>query len=214
MAHYTLSIKDLYDKFGNNLTHGYITTEEAENGDFYYDFYNREGRLGCCDGETVKILSDDGAYVLQSDNAPEGVTFTLSEEEFNVAVVYKDTFLRVPDLMFDFWRKSKGDFLKTHSNVSEQAYDGTVLCLDDAYEPMKTGFTVLCTFPEDDKNYCHQFSVETVWLANALDKMDYCNEQKGVDLENFLQNYCWVETYAIYKMAKAENRIIAEMEEV
>ncbi len=88
MERYTLSIQSLYETFGENLEYGYITTEKAEKGDFYYDFHNRDGNLACCDGESVEILSKkDGVYTLLSDCALEECPFSLTEDELNVAVV-------------------------------------------------------------------------------------------------------------------------------
>lgn len=88
MTSYTVSIQNLYEKFGEKLTYGYITTEEGDRGDFYYDFYNRDGELACCDGETVEILSkENGVYTLRSDCALEDTLFALTEDELNIAVI-------------------------------------------------------------------------------------------------------------------------------
>lgn len=72
--------------------------------------------------------------------------------------------------------------------------------------------TELLTFPDNDDNYCTLFAVHTDWLLKTLERMDDLNERKGVDLENFLENYVWIETYAIYEMAKAGNHLIREEE--
>lgn len=88
MTRYTVSIQNLYETFGERLTYGRITTEENGSDDFYYDFYNPDGELACCDGETVEILNkENGVFTLQSDCAPEEVKFSLTEDEFNVAVI-------------------------------------------------------------------------------------------------------------------------------
>lgn len=88
MTRYTVSIQNLYETFGENLTYGRITTEENGSGDFYYDFYNRDGSLACCDGETVEILKkENGVYTLQSDCALEDAPFALTEDELNIAVI-------------------------------------------------------------------------------------------------------------------------------
>lgn len=88
MANYTISIQNLYEKFGEKLSHGYITTEENGSGGHYYDFHNRDGNLACCDGETVAVLSkENGVYKLLSDCALEEVPFTLNAEEFGIAAV-------------------------------------------------------------------------------------------------------------------------------
>lgn len=71
----------------------------------------------------------------------------------------------------------------------------------------------LCTFPDDDRDYCKVFSVPTEWLLDLLEKMDTFNERKGVDLQNFLDNYCWDETWFVYLQAKAEGKLLSESEE-
>ena len=70
----------------------------------------------------------------------------------------------------------------------------------------------LCTFPDDDCNYCHSFVVDTRWLIQVLERMDELNERRGVSIRNFMDNYVWDETWAIYNIAKAENRILFEEE--
>lgn len=71
----------------------------------------------------------------------------------------------------------------------------------------------LCTFPDDDKNYCKYFEVHENYLLDILERLDNANEQKGVDLENFLENYVWDETWVIYEQAKKDNNLIVESEE-
>jgi hypothetical protein len=72
----------------------------------------------------------------------------------------------------------------------------------------------LCTFPDDDKDYCKYFEVPKNWLIDILEKIDNMNEQKGVDLEEFLNNYVWDETWFIYELAKDKCKLIMEKEEV
>ena len=67
----------------------------------------------------------------------------------------------------------------------------------------------LCTFPDDDKNYCKYFEVHERWLMETLDSM---NERKGVDLKRFLDNYTWDETWFIYELAKNNDKLIMEKE--
>lgn len=71
----------------------------------------------------------------------------------------------------------------------------------------------LCTFPDDDKDYCKYFEVHEDWLIDILERLDNMNEQKGVDLEEFLDNYVWDETWFIYELAKDKGKLIMEKEE-
>ena len=71
----------------------------------------------------------------------------------------------------------------------------------------------LCTFPDDDRDYCKVFSVPTEWLLDFLEKLDAFNEGKSVDLQDFLYNYFWDETWIIYLQAKKEGKLLSEMEE-
>ena len=70
-------------------------------------------------------------------------------------------------------------------------------------------FIKLCTYPETDNGDCKEkeFSVPKDWLIDVLDRMDALNERSGVDLDNFLQNYTYAETEAIYNMAKAAGKL-------
>lgn len=71
----------------------------------------------------------------------------------------------------------------------------------------------LCTFPDDDKDYCKYFEVHERWLIDVLESLDNMNERKGVDLEDFLNNYIWDETWFIYELAKNKGELIMEKEE-
>lgn len=71
----------------------------------------------------------------------------------------------------------------------------------------------LCTFPDDDKDYCKYFEVPKDWLIDILERIDNMNEQKGVGLEEFLDNYIWDETWFIYILAKDKGKLIFEKEE-
>lgn len=68
----------------------------------------------------------------------------------------------------------------------------------------------LDTFPDSDEYYSKVFTVPKDWLLNIMDRLDEKNERKGVNLENFLQNYVWDETWFIYLQAKAEGKLIRE----
>lgn len=71
----------------------------------------------------------------------------------------------------------------------------------------------LCTFPDDDKDYCKYFEVSKEWLIDILERLDNMNERKGVNLEEFLDNYVWDETWFIYELAKDKGKLIVEKEE-
>lgn len=68
----------------------------------------------------------------------------------------------------------------------------------------------LCSFPDDDKYYCKYFEVPEIWLIEILESM---NDRKGVDLERFLDNYTWDETWFIYELAKKNGKLIMKKEE-
>ena len=70
----------------------------------------------------------------------------------------------------------------------------------------------LDTFPDDDRNFSKKFTVPKSWLIDLLEKMDALNERKGVDLDQFLQNYIWDETWFIYLQAK-QCEVISEERE-
>lgn len=70
----------------------------------------------------------------------------------------------------------------------------------------------LCTFPDDDKDYCKYFEVHERWLMEILESLDSMNERKGVDLEEFLDDYIWDETWFIYELAKKNGKLIMEKE--
>ena len=72
-------------------------------------------------------------------------------------------------------------------------------CSALATEVVAGKYVILCTFPDDDADYCKMFVVETEWLKG------YC-----CSLEEFLDNYVWDETWSVYLQAKAQNKVITE----
>ncbi len=66
----------------------------------------------------------------------------------------------------------------------------------------------VCTFPEDDRNYCHEFLVPKGTIREWL------NEEPIVErtVNEFLEEYCWDETYMLYLYASATGQIIKERE--
>lgn len=65
----------------------------------------------------------------------------------------------------------------------------------------------LCTFPDDDDDYCKIFTVPKKWLLDLLERMDGLNNNQGVDLEQFLEEYVWDETALIYEQAINEDKL-------
>lgn len=51
------------------------------------------------------------------------------------------------------------------------------------------------------------------WLLDILQRLDEKNGRKGVDLDNFLENYVWDETWFIYLQAKKEGTLLREGEQ-
>lgn len=72
---------------------------------------------------------------------------------------------------------------------------------------------VLDTFPDTDDDYQKKFVVEKTWLFSTLEAMDEKNERRGVNLENFLYNFVWDETEAIYDLAKQQGKLVKEWHE-
>lgn len=83
-------------------------------------------------------------------------------------------------------------------------------CMTDKYLVNIGECIILDTFPDDDNDYQKCFIVEKKFFENILSAFDSFNERKGIDIERFLQNYIWDETEAIYKIAKAQDNILAE----
>jgi hypothetical protein len=77
----------------------------------------------------------------------------------------------------------------------------------------KSSVIELCTFPDDDKDFCKRFEVSADWLVDVLERLDSINERKGVVLRNFLDNYIWDESWFIYELAKDNGKIISEREQ-
>lgn len=69
----------------------------------------------------------------------------------------------------------------------------------------------LCTFPDDDKDYCKYFEVPKGWLLDVWEK--WSNDKQYIDLDEFLDNYVWDETWFIYNLAKDNGVLIMEKEE-
>ena len=117
-------------------------------------------------------------------------------------------------VLFDFLKLSKFDFLKIHNDKTEKDYEVIMNSFDnETQKALKSGIIELCTFPEDDANYCHCFSISVTNLLDILEKLDDANNQNGVNLDNFSQNYDWAETSFIYNQAQALKQVMHEYEQ-
>jgi hypothetical protein len=84
-----ISIKSLYEKYGEVLEHNYIDyTYQEENGNHYYDLKNKDTHeLVCMDGETCLIIeANDSIVRLQNSDGEVATTFVLTKEEFEVSI--------------------------------------------------------------------------------------------------------------------------------
>ena len=84
MENITISLKTLYDKFGDNLEHGDIV-RSGDNGQEYYDFYNTDNVLVCIDGETCEVIeSDRVGNITVLLNLESDFSFALTNEEIDI----------------------------------------------------------------------------------------------------------------------------------
>lgn len=83
----TVSVKTLYDD-GVPLEYGSIIPDYDENGKLmYYDLYNEDGELACCDGETCRIEQVGVALITLVNNDGEStVRLTLTRPEAEIAL--------------------------------------------------------------------------------------------------------------------------------
>ena len=70
-----------------------------------------------------------------------------------------------------------------------------VSCLEVC--PYTAEYEMLCSFPEEDKDYCSEFYVPRKWLKKKLKK-----EQRSYD--EFKETYTWDETYYLMLAAKKD----------
>ena len=68
----------------------------------------------------------------------------------------------------------------------------------------------LDTYPDNDIDKHKTFEVPTGWLIDILESLDNFNERQGVNLNNFLNNYCYNETDFIYEQAIIQGKLISE----
>lgn len=98
-------------------------------------------------------------------------------------------------------------------NKTWDAWTEEFASLEDCLNWLNEDVIALSTFPDCDEHYCKVFVVPKDWLLDILERLDEMNERKGVDLENFLENYVWDETWFIYEQAKAFGEILREEEQ-
>lgn len=89
---FTISVYELYEKFGSDLTYGRIEVEEGEDFD-YYDLINEHGRLAVLDGETciqreAEVLGG-GVIAVNFEVLDTGERFRLSPTEFATGMMYQ-----------------------------------------------------------------------------------------------------------------------------
>lgn len=83
----TISVKALYDS-GIPLEYGSIVLDHDENRKpMYYDLYNEDGELACCDGETCRIEQVGVDLITLVNNDGESTVYlTLTRPEAEIAV--------------------------------------------------------------------------------------------------------------------------------
>lgn len=126
--------------------------------------------------------------------------------------------MKAVNIKWDVDNNEDLDFLPTEIKLPYGMTDDEEI---SDYISEKTGFchggfdliVGLCTFPDDDKNYCKYFEVEENFLLDILERLDTFHTQEGVDLENFLDNYDWTETWLIYEAALNKGKVLFEKEE-
>lgn len=67
----------------------------------------------------------------------------------------------------------------------------------------------ICTFPEDDENFCHCFEVSTRWLAQWL----FMNYNTHKTIKEYIDEYDWTSSYMVYCDAQITKAIISEYEQ-
>ena len=85
MKTYCVSIKALYDKFGENLPSG--NTIDIVSWDGYYDLRDKHGNLVCMDGEECEVVYELSSrmYKFTNKNGEFDTTFYLTKEEVSHA---------------------------------------------------------------------------------------------------------------------------------
>lgn len=84
-----INLQELFDS-NEPLLYGHIehsTQQHQGEGDTnYYDLINEDGEFACCDGEMCRIeQAGQYLYTLRSEGDSEGVFFTLTQDEMDIA---------------------------------------------------------------------------------------------------------------------------------
>jgi len=84
MKNICISVKALYDKYGEKLSYCNISTED----DGYYDLQTEFSGTVCMDGENCEVIEEnDDVVKLLNKDGEINTTFTLTLEEFYIATL-------------------------------------------------------------------------------------------------------------------------------
>ena len=89
MEKITISLENIYNRFGGHLEYGRIEKKTYDEG-IYYDLYNKKGELVCMDGEICNIKGGmifSNGYVLENLNGENDALFMLTFKEFETGVL-------------------------------------------------------------------------------------------------------------------------------
>lgn len=83
-----VSVKALYDKFGNYLPSGNYIRVSCE-GDYYYDLYDKYGNLVYTDGEECEVVYELSSrmYKFTNRDGEFDAVFYLTKEEMDYACI-------------------------------------------------------------------------------------------------------------------------------
>lgn len=83
--------------------------------------------------------------------------------------------------------------------------------LDYRYDPNEKYDSVLLeTYPDKAENWIRVFSVPFDWFVNIMDNLSMLTNDTPFDLQFFLDNYCFDETYLVYQIAKRERVMLSD----
>lgn len=103
--------------------------------------------------------------------------------------------------------------VKEDGEEESRTYHECEECSRLATEQVTGRYTMLCTVPDDDADYCKWFIVKTEWLKSWLQEEndgELNDEELQEVLESFLENYTWDETWWAYQNAKSWDAVISE----